>query len=480
MASVGGEHALVTWVVTYALHSSALLGSAWATARLCGRRHLRLQELVWKTALVGAILTATAQVALDVAPAGGRLDLRPASEVAAATRATAPAGEGGERAAERSSAGSARAPAIDPRTFLGGLLTSPHAPSWRRLLVGAWALIGLAGVALLGLAWSRVADHIAGRRVLRAGPLHDLLLRLARRAGVRAPRLTTSRRLRSPATVGVFFPQICVPRRALGDLCAQDQEAMLAHELAHVARRDPLWFFACRLIERALFFQPLNRVARRELREAAEYLADDFAVQHTGRGLCLARCLAEVAGWMIAPAPPLGVLPMAARGSQLGRRIRRLLDDAHRPERHRRRPWSAPLAGGLLCGATLVLPGAGAPAAAGTGTGAGAARPWPAAASEAAEEREDGRRGAPPDERIAVELRALLDVLDEHVELLRSEIESLTRALAESDLEAELSPLLSRLNERARELRDRQGRVREELRAALARPTPDDTEEDMP
>ena len=38
---------------------------------------------------------------------------------------------------------------------------------------------------------------------------------------------------------------------------------MLAHEIAHLVRRDPQWLVLARAIEMVFFFQPLNRLARR-------------------------------------------------------------------------------------------------------------------------------------------------------------------------------------------------------------------------
>ena len=41
---------------------------------------------------------------------------------------------------------------------------------------------------------------------------------------------------------------------------------MLAHELAHLARRDPLWLAFASVVERVFWIQPLNRIARRRSR----------------------------------------------------------------------------------------------------------------------------------------------------------------------------------------------------------------------
>jgi HEAT repeat protein len=104
------------------------------------------------------------------------------------------------------------------------------------------------------------------------------------------------------------------------------QRNALAHELAHLKRRDPLWQMGAGIIESVFFFQPLNIVARRKLRESSEYLADDWAVQQTSSPLALARCLTQISSWVGSVPVPDGMLAMAEGGSPLVSRIERLAD----------------------------------------------------------------------------------------------------------------------------------------------------------
>ena len=69
-------------------------------------------------------------------------------------------------------------------------------------------------------------------------------------------------------------------------------------------RNDPFWLVLACVIERALFFQPLNRIARAGLLHSAEYLADEWAARRAG-GVPLAKALVKVAEWI--QASPLGV-----------------------------------------------------------------------------------------------------------------------------------------------------------------------------
>src|SRR5207244_13507506 len=98
-----------------------------------------------------------------------------------------------------------------------------------------------------------------------------------------------------PSPVALGRAEICVPELALSELGAEQQRSMLAHELAHLARRDSLWLAGASLIERCFFFQPLNRLARRELETTAEYLSDEWAMRNTRSAVALAKCLATVA-----------------------------------------------------------------------------------------------------------------------------------------------------------------------------------------
>src|SRR5258708_20325295 len=68
----------LAWLLTYALHSTLLLAMAWAVTRRLGGRRLRLQETIWRCALLGALVTAPAQLALGRlghAPIAGRWTL---------------------------------------------------------------------------------------------------------------------------------------------------------------------------------------------------------------------------------------------------------------------------------------------------------------------------------------------------------------------------------------------------------------------
>jgi hypothetical protein len=160
--------------------------------------------------------------------------------------------------------------------------------------------------------------------------------------------------LESPAVID--SDEICVPRRFLCDVNILEQETILAHELAHVVRRDAWWLRTANLVAHVFFFQPLNRVARARLIEVAEFSADEWAVRTTGAPLHLARGLAAVASWL-SNATRISVLPAMAsqRGSVLVRRVTELTTSrVMQPARHRSLAFA--LAFAILTGATVAAP----------------------------------------------------------------------------------------------------------------------------
>ena len=130
----------------------------------------------------------------------------------------------------------------------------------------------------------------------------------------------------------------------------------LAHEIAHVIRRDPAWRILVGTIERTFFFQPLNRVARAKLCDSAEFLCDQWAVQQTRSPLALARCLSIVASWASPASDRIsaGASTMARGDSPIVRRVTRILNEAARPARRPSAVWLAPPLAVVAMAAPLV------------------------------------------------------------------------------------------------------------------------------
>ncbi|MCA9706007.1 MAG: M56 family metallopeptidase [Myxococcales bacterium] len=338
------------WVSTYAVHSTALCAAVWLLTSVIPKLSLGTREVLWKLALLGPLATTTVVTASGVPSVWGALPMPEVlrTEAVAVENAPTPAvvstapstalGEGAEPVVERRivrhrsgdleiTAVRERkpAPAVVPAVAAAPAATKPSA--WPLVLLGLW---GLGATLALGrLLWAalRLRKQLAGRRDVIEDPVLESFLDLCSKAGLpKRPRLTASAHLRSPIALG--RREICLPERAVDSLTPEQQRGMLAHEMAHLLRRDPVWSVVAVVVEAVFFFQPLNHLARRKIQEVAEFQCDDWAAQQNGTGVHLAKCLAEVAGW-VEEGPPMSpaVVSMAERGSPIVRRITRLLHE---------------------------------------------------------------------------------------------------------------------------------------------------------
>ena len=78
--------AIARWLLTYSVHSSLLLGSAW----ILSRKLPRLGDGLWKTALLGGLLTSSLQIATGFGSVSGTVHLRAAAPGPATTTTSAP------------------------------------------------------------------------------------------------------------------------------------------------------------------------------------------------------------------------------------------------------------------------------------------------------------------------------------------------------------------------------------------------------
>ena len=202
--------------------------------------------------------------------------------------------------------------------------------NWPRKLetLTPWlAALWLTGIAALSL------RHIGGwwsLRVLRrsgcapcaelGAQFADLLSRFVRLPAVR---LLTSIEATGPLLVGLTKPVILLPIQATTGLSRSQVEAILAHEIAHLARHDAWTNLALVVVETLFFYHPLVWWLGRRIRQEREEAADDLAMTVIGDRRTYAGALAALAEIEVA-----GSLALAARGGNLTARIRRILAPA--------------------------------------------------------------------------------------------------------------------------------------------------------
>jgi HEAT repeat protein/beta-lactamase regulating signal transducer with metallopeptidase domain len=333
---------LLSWLLTYAIHSTILLAVAAIAAWRFADKHAWL-DLIWKFALIGPLVTASLHLDPIALPLGGRWAMpsvttvtgTPVAAPAPADETPVPAAFTAERATlpdiDRAAKSENAAPAAEARSALWSAIVR----SWPSIAAAVWLMIAVMAVVRYGVRLRRVYRALCSGAPVTTANLLDTIESL--RSGANQPgsvRLTTSSVC--PVPLALAGRHIVLPERFVDDLDPEQQRAALAHELAHVARRDPEWCIAIEILERALFFQPLNRLARARLRDSAEFLCDEWAVQQTQSPLALARCLSVVASWW-SPADtlPAGVSAMARSDSAMVRRVTRILNEPARIARPR-------------------------------------------------------------------------------------------------------------------------------------------------
>ena len=352
---MGIADAAGAWLLTYLLHSTALLLPALLLSRFLGLRRLSLQESLLRVALLGALLTSSLQVGMGWEATTGSIPYPTARSQSLPVEAASPALSEGVnlRPADRGVASPERS---SPVTLPASRIDARAAAL--ALAVGLWIAVGLFLMARLALLAGRLEHRLRHRSDVESGSIFRLFWRLLALSDVDKPtRLTRSNRLDVPIALGVARREICLPDRVVDELPREQQETVLAHELAHIERHDPAWQLVAHALESLLFIQPLNRIARRKLQEIAEYRCDDWAAEQTGHPLTLAKCLTAVATWSADRRLAAGVLSVAGRRSGLGQRVRRLLDPKYSGRDARMPSWWRPLAGIGLILVLVAVPG---------------------------------------------------------------------------------------------------------------------------
>ncbi len=111
----------------------------------------------------------------------------------------------------------------------------------------------------------------------------EILTDLLKKMPVAGPvHLLESAVARVPMTLGWLRPVILLPVGLVNNLTVEEVEFVLAHELAHIARRDWLANIAQAVVESLFYFNPAVWWLSARIREERENVADDLALSITG------------------------------------------------------------------------------------------------------------------------------------------------------------------------------------------------------
>lgn len=224
-----------------------------------------------------------------------------------------------------------------------------NAPVYFLWLVEAW----FAGVMLLSLRSAGGVLVVERLRRRESTPvseeLLELCLSLQRRVGLtRVVRYCQCVRLDAPAVAGWIRPVVFLPMTALTGLTAEQLEAVMAHELAHIRRFDAFVNLFQIAVETLLFYHPAVWWLGKQIRAERENCCDDEAVALCGSPVTYAQALAHMAEWQAAPS-----LAMAVNRGPLAARVARLLGANESAGAFR----GASLSAGVLCLSAALLAG---------------------------------------------------------------------------------------------------------------------------
>jgi beta-lactamase regulating signal transducer with metallopeptidase domain len=220
------------------------------------------------------------------------------------------------------------------------------------LLWWASVLIPIAGgVWLAGIAIGAVRLAVAGARVRalrrqatgRAGAtLRTSARRLERRSRGAGADVRTSPFVHVPMVIGWRRPLVIFPEAASARMSPRDVRGLLAHELAHVRRRDYAVNIVQAIVDVLLFHHPAARWLSRRIRIEREYCCDDAAIRAVGQRRDYVRALAALEDGR-ADTP----LAVAASSGTLLDRVQRIAGT--------HRPFLTPVRGAIVCLAALVV-----------------------------------------------------------------------------------------------------------------------------
>lgn len=355
---------ICAWLLTYLIHSTLLIGGVWIGMRLVRPRSPEVRELLWKAALVGAVVTTLVQSVLPTPHWGNvltleqsNIELANVSDVEAMDETVPVSGVEPTILEDR--------PTTDSEpiaTRLESLGWSQAAELVSKGMPWAWALMALVGMVRLVRSWLGLLRLRREAERVTSGEIADVARRILNRFGcTRKLEIWVTPSIQGPMVAGLARWRLFLPKEFLQRLDESELEAVIAHELAHLVRGDALWLMAGQWISCLFFFQPLNHVARRHLRSEAEYLADRRALDVLPDESGLARSLVALGEWLMGTGGRQVVHPLAAGmgacRSMLGRRIELLLEGAEeRAGAGGLRRWAAIVALTALMLTSLAAP----------------------------------------------------------------------------------------------------------------------------
>ena len=254
---------LLATVVRASLEGGALLLFLWAATRLWPRMPAAARRWLW---WLGSL-----RLLVGLAPIPRyAMSLRPSWDQAAVAATS-----------EASARVAAISDAIATPLAATREVVASRADLWSFAVLAVWALGVL--VSLAAMTWRilallrqwRAARPLADPRAMRWRSEWALAL-----GSARTPEIRVGLETRAPLALGLSRPGILLPAGS-ESLTDDALRLVLAHELSHLRRRDPLLGWLPAIAETLFWFHPLARLSSREYLSAREELCDADALRAT-------------------------------------------------------------------------------------------------------------------------------------------------------------------------------------------------------
>jgi len=152
--------------------------------------------------------------------------------------------------------------------------------------VTIWSLLMAAWIGGMAFAFLRLLRgcHVMRRVVMQAAipldtALSEVAGEVARDLGFgRVPHVLVTQEAEAPFVWGLVRPVVVLPARLVGRMSREQLRAVLAHEFAHLRRRDAVTGWLLALCEVPYFFHPAFHLAKRRLMFEREAASDDCAL----------------------------------------------------------------------------------------------------------------------------------------------------------------------------------------------------------
>jgi uncharacterized protein (TIGR03435 family) len=206
-----------------------------------------------------------------------------------------------------------------PDTAVPVAASAPAANLIPALLLSLWFCGFLAVLLYTWTRWRRVAAAVRSSVPLTEGRELEALLKVGQ--AIRpptAPRLVSSSANLEPGVFGIFRPILWLPAGIGNRLEDAELEAILAHELCHIRRRDNLLATLHLLVESIFWFHPLVWWLGARLEEERERACDEEVVRLGGEPQIYAESILKVCEFYLAS--PVACAA-GVTGGELKRRI---------------------------------------------------------------------------------------------------------------------------------------------------------------